>query len=100
MNATGSQLAPSAAHPEAKHRGALAYLLHALNQPLTGLQCSLELAVAGPRRPEQYVRTLQESLELTLRMRLLVEAIRELTDDQEASVRRENANDKEKEEEG
>jgi two-component system, OmpR family, sensor histidine kinase VanS len=90
MNATGSQLAPSAASPApSRHRGALAYLLHALNQPLTGLQCSLELAVAGPRRPEQYVRTLHESLELTLRMRLLVEAIRELTDDQDENAHRE-----------
>jgi signal transduction histidine kinase len=89
-NRAGSQLASYAANAApAKHRGALAHLLHALNQPLTGLQCSLELAVAGPRRPEQYVRTLQESLELTLRMRLLVEAIRELTDDQEERERRE-----------
>jgi hypothetical protein len=59
-------------------RSPLAHLLHALHQPLTGLQCSMELAVAGPRRPEQYVRTLQEGLDLTLRMRLLVEAIGEL----------------------
>jgi hypothetical protein len=58
----------------------LTHLLHALNQPLTGLQCSLELAVAGPRRTEQYIRTLREGLELSARMRLLVEAIRELTD--------------------
>jgi hypothetical protein len=73
-----AQPAPQAV---AKQRSPLAHLLHALNQPLTGLQCSLELAVAGPRRPEQYVRILNEGLELTLRMRTLVEAIRELTDD-------------------
>lgn len=71
----------SAGNARAKDRSALAHLLHALNQPLTGLQCSLELAVAGPRRSEQYVQVLNESLELTQRMRLLVEAIRELTDD-------------------
>jgi len=58
----------------------VAHLLHALNQPLTGLQCSLELAVAGPRRPEQYVHTLNEALELTARMRILVEAVGELAD--------------------
>jgi signal transduction histidine kinase len=63
-------------------RSPLAHLLHALNQPLTGLQCSLELAVAGPRPNEQYVRTLREALELTGRMRILVEAIREVADDQ------------------
>ncbi len=73
----GPEPAPNAA----KHPSPLAHLLHALNQPLTGLQCSLELAVAGPRRPEQYVRILNEGLDLTLRMRTLVEAIRELTDD-------------------
>ena len=63
-----------------KGRSPLAHLLHALNQPLTGLQCSLELAMAGPRRAEEYVRTLREGLELTGRMRILVEAIRELAD--------------------
>jgi K+-sensing histidine kinase KdpD len=68
--------------PLTKSRSPLAHLLHALNQPLTGLQCSLELAVAGRRRPEEYVRTLREALDLTERTRVLVEAIRELTDTQ------------------
>lgn len=68
--------------PLTKSRSPLAHLLHALNQPLTGLQCSLELAVAGRRRPEEYVRTLREALDLTERTRVLVEAIRELTDAQ------------------
>ena len=63
-------------------RSPLAHLLHALNQPLTGLQCSLELAVAGPRPIEQYVRALREGLELAGRMRILVEAIREVADTQ------------------
>jgi hypothetical protein len=66
----------------AKSRTPLAHLLHALNQPLTGLQCSLELAAAGSRPAEQYLRTLREGLELTGRMRILVEAIRELADTQ------------------
>jgi signal transduction histidine kinase len=67
----------------AKGRSPLAHLLHALNQPLTGLQCSLELAVSGPRPLDQYVRTLRDGLELAGRMRLLVEAMRELVDAQE-----------------
>lgn len=75
------RLAPALpSEPLPKARVLLTRLLHALNQPLTGLQCSLELAVAVPRRPEEYVRTLRESLELTSRMRILVEAIHELTD--------------------
>ncbi|MGP0020520.1 MAG: hypothetical protein ACLPHP_18270 [Candidatus Sulfotelmatobacter sp.] len=81
MSGAGPQLAPQRpSDPTLKGRSPLAHLLHALNQPLTGLQCSLELAVAGPRPSEQYVRTLREGLELTGRMRILVEAIRELAD--------------------
>lgn len=64
----------------ARSRGPLAHLLHALNQPLTGLQCLLELALASPRPAEQYVRTLRDGLELTERMRILVQAVRELAD--------------------
>jgi signal transduction histidine kinase len=67
-----------------KGRSPMAHLLHALNQPLTGLQCSLELAATGPRRTEQYIQTLREGLELTARMRDLVEAMRELEDVQPA----------------
>jgi signal transduction histidine kinase len=63
-----------------QERTPLAHLLHALNQPLTGLQCSLELAVASPRSAEQYINTLREGLELTGRMCILVEAVRELAD--------------------
>jgi hypothetical protein len=75
-----SQPAPQFAGATPKGRSPLAHLLHALNQPLTGLQCSLELAVTGPRPIEQYVRALREGLELTGRMRILVEAIREVAD--------------------
>jgi hypothetical protein len=66
-------------------RTPLAQLLHALNQPLTGLQCSMEVALASPRTPEQYVHGLREGLELTERMRLLVGAIREVVDVEEES---------------
>jgi C4-dicarboxylate-specific signal transduction histidine kinase len=77
-----AQPAPQFVGATPKGRSPLAHLLHALNQPLTGLQCSLELAVAGPRPIEQYVRALREGLELTGRMRILVEAIREVADAQ------------------
>jgi C4-dicarboxylate-specific signal transduction histidine kinase len=81
LSATGAKLA---AHPVPgvlpKGRNPLAHLFHALNQPLTGLQCSLELAASEPRSTDQYVRTLREGLELIGRMRILVEAIRELAD--------------------
>lgn len=84
MNGAGPQLAcQPAICTLPKDRSPLAHLLHALNQPLTGLQCSLELATAAARSPEHYVRTLREGLELTLRMRVLIEAIRELADMQE-----------------
>jgi signal transduction histidine kinase len=61
-------------------RSPLERLLHGLNQPLTGLQCSMEVALASPRTPEQYVQGLREGLELTERMRALVEAMREVVD--------------------
>src|SRR5579863_8922683 len=61
-------------------RSPLQHLLHALNQPLTGLHCSLELALVGQRTPEQYVDAMREGLELTERMGVLVAAIREVVD--------------------
>ena len=73
--------APEAASgPHGEARRPLEQLLHGLNQPLTGLQCSMEVALAGVRTPEQYVRGLREGLELTERMRALVEAIREVVE--------------------
>jgi hypothetical protein len=61
-------------------------LLHALNQPLTGLQCCLELAAACPRSLEQYQRTLQEAIDLTGRMRHLVEALQAISEIQVGST--------------
>ena len=75
MSSAGTRFAPSA---EPLRQTALAHLLHALNQPLTGLQCSLELASSVPRSSDQQVRTMREGLALTARMRVLVEALREL----------------------
>ena len=40
----------------------------------------MEVALAAPRTPDQYVQGLHDGLELTERMRVLVEAIREVTD--------------------
>jgi signal transduction histidine kinase len=61
-------------------RSPLEQLLHGLNQPLTGLQCSMEVALASPRTVEYYAQRLREGLELTGRMRVLVNAIREVVD--------------------
>jgi signal transduction histidine kinase len=88
----GTRLSPAPPHnvsqteKRARQRSTLARLLHALNQPLTGLQCSMELALALPRRPEQYVRTLREGIELTNRMRMLADAMRELIEMQESGI--------------
>jgi signal transduction histidine kinase len=61
-------------------RSVLSQLLHGLNQPLTGLQCAMEVALAAPRTVEQYREGLRQGLELTERMRALVEALREVAD--------------------
>src|ERR1700722_20399139 len=58
----------------------LAVLLHELNQPLTGLQCSLELATVGSRTPQQFLHAIRKGLDLVARMRMLVEAVREVAD--------------------
>lgn len=81
MSSSSTRLAPQLSETALpKGRSLLAHLLHALNQPLTGLQCSLEVSLAGPRQTEQYVSTMRDGLDLTARMRILVEAIRELAD--------------------
>jgi signal transduction histidine kinase len=85
MSATASQPATKCATGEPpKGRTTLAHLLHALNQPLTGLQCSLELALSSQKRADQYMQTLRDGLDLTARMRDLVAAIRELVDMQQS----------------
>jgi len=61
-------------------RSPLAQLLHALSQPLTGLQCSMEVALATPRTPGQYERILEVGLELTERIRAVVGAMQEVMD--------------------
>ncbi len=87
MSATGSKLSKQVTDSApAEGRSPMAYLLHALNQPLTGLQCSLELSLVGPRSSEQYIGAIRDGLELTARMRVLVEAIRELADAEQPGV--------------
>lgn len=79
MSGAGPQLASHAESAEVPSPcSPQAHLLHALHQPLTALQCSLELALLVPRTAAQYVHTLREALEFTARMRALVEALREL----------------------
>jgi len=81
MSSAGPQLVRETVRPSPlKGRSPLAHLLHALNQPLTGLQCSMELAVAVLRPADHYVRSLRDGLELVSRIRVLVGAIRELAD--------------------
>jgi C4-dicarboxylate-specific signal transduction histidine kinase len=80
MSGTGPQLAPNRPGDVINGRNRFAHLLHALNQPLTGLQCSMELALAAPRSTDQYVQTLNEALELISRVRVLTDAVRELSD--------------------
>lgn len=74
-------------------RGVLERLLHALNQPLTGLQCSLEVALAAPRTAEYYTERMREGLELTERMRALVETLHEVASAAAENGERETAGD-------
>lgn len=53
-------------------------LLHALNQPLTSLRCSLEVTLLQPRDSDEYRRRLRESLKLTEDITVLASGIREL----------------------
>jgi signal transduction histidine kinase len=80
QQAAEKTVSPPDALAEKKARSPLAELLHALNQPLTGLQCSLEVALARPRTHEQYVKSLREGLALTERMRALVQAVMEVVE--------------------
>jgi hypothetical protein len=74
------------ANPRPRGTSVLARLLHALNQPVTGLQCSLELMMAAPRRPDEYAEVLAEGIQLTNRVRELVGAMREVIEIQESTV--------------
>ena len=68
----------------------MAQLLHALNQPLTGLQCSMEVALARRRTNQEYAQGLRAGLELTERMRALVEAMRDVAEIDEEDIEKES----------
>jgi two-component system heavy metal sensor histidine kinase CusS len=63
---------------EAERQQLLADLFHALNQPLTTLGCSLELALHQPRTAEQYRDSLQAALQQAEHITRLAGGIREL----------------------
>src|ERR1700756_1644481 len=76
----------SAAHgSKLEQDSLLPELLHALNQPLTSLRCSLELTLLQPRDSEEYRKRLRESLRLTEDIVVLSTGIRELLDVEQAS---------------
>jgi signal transduction histidine kinase len=71
----------SAAHgAKLEQESLLPELLHALNQPLTSLRCSLEVTLLQPRDSDEYRRRLRESLKLTEDITVLASGIRELID--------------------
>jgi len=80
MSGAGPQLAVSVREANRPARGPMAHLLHALNQPLTGLQCAMEVALTDPRSADYYIRTLKDGLDLVARLRMLAEAMREVAD--------------------
>ena len=56
----------------------VAELFHTLNQPLTTLRCSLELALVQPRTAEQTNQSLRHALEHAERIAWLVSGLQEL----------------------
>ena len=70
---------------EVDQRSLLADLFHALNQPLSALRCSMELALLVPRTQEEYCNSLQTGLEKVEQATLLVHGIRELLEAKESS---------------
>jgi hypothetical protein len=66
------------ARPPAREQ--IPQLLHALNQPLSLLRCSLETILASPRDSEEYRESLRESLRLAEEISAWASGIRELLD--------------------
>lgn len=58
----------------------LSEAFHSLSQPLTALQCGLELAVAVPRSQKEYERRIGEALQSTGSLREMMSALRELVE--------------------
>lgn len=58
----------------------LSEAFHSVSQPMTALQCGLELAVAVPRSQKEYERRIGEALQSTSSLREIVAALRELVE--------------------
>jgi signal transduction histidine kinase len=58
----------------------LSEAFHSLGQPLTALQCGLELAIAIPRSQKEYERRVGDALQSTSSLREMVAALRELVE--------------------
>lgn len=58
----------------------LSEAFHSLSQPLTALQCGLELAVAVPRSQQEYERRVGDALQTATSLREMVAAMRELVE--------------------
>jgi hypothetical protein len=63
-----------------KRREYLSEAFHSLSQPLTAVQCGLELAVAVPRSQKEYERRIGEGLQSTGSLREMMSALRELVE--------------------
>ncbi len=63
-----------------RRREYLSEAFHSLSQPLTALQCGLELAVAVPRSQKEYERRIGEGLQSTGSLREMMSALRELVE--------------------
>ncbi len=61
-------------------RELLPQVLHELAQPVSALQCSLEVALQRPRGIQDYVVALENAQEITNRLRSLLESFRELSE--------------------
>lgn len=67
----------------AERRRLLSDLFHALNQPLTSLCCSLELALREEHIPPAYRHSVREALQQTEQVTLLANSIREFIEAEE-----------------
>jgi signal transduction histidine kinase len=64
----------------ARRREYLSEAFHSISQPLTALQCGLELAVAIPRNPKEYEKRIVDALQSAGCLREMVTALRELAE--------------------
>jgi hypothetical protein len=63
-----------------KRREYLSEAFHSLSQPLTALQCGLELSIAVPRSQKEYERRIGEGLQSAGSLREMMSALRELVE--------------------